>query len=85
VQGVISQLVPEKPLGHAQLHDAGGPELKTLTPPFSHVIKSHGFISQSMPVNPSRQEQIYPDPSIEMFLHFGMELMYMVLLRNQFH
>ena len=34
VQGVTSQFAPENPLGHAQLHDAGGPVLKTLTPPF---------------------------------------------------
>ena len=50
VQGVTSQLSPEKPAGQAQLHDAGGPALSTLTPLFSHVIRSHGVISHVVPV-----------------------------------
>ena len=49
VHGVISQLSPLKPAGHAQEHVAGGPGLRTFTPPLLHTNGSHGVTSQFVP------------------------------------
>jgi len=47
--GVISQLVPEYPGGHAHEQVAGGPGLRTFTPPLLHTNGSHGVTSQLVP------------------------------------
>ena len=49
VQGVVSQITPLYPAGHAHEHVAGGPAFKTSTPPFKQVIASQGVTSQFVP------------------------------------
>ena len=49
VQGVVSQIAPLYPAGHAHEQVAGGPAFKTSTPPFKQVIASQGVTSQLVP------------------------------------
>ena len=59
---MISQFVPVYPGGQAQVQVAGGPGLRTLTPLFKHVKRSHGLISQSVPLKPAGHVQTYELP-----------------------
>ena len=56
--GVISQLVPEYPGGHAHEQVAGGPGLRTFTPPLLHTKGSHGVTSQLVPEYPAGHVQV---------------------------
>ena len=56
--GVISQLVPEYPGGHAHEHVAGGPGFNTFTPPLLQTSGSHGVISQLVPLYPAGHVQV---------------------------
>ena len=62
MHGVISQFAPEYPVGQAQVQVAGGPGFKTFTPLFKHVKRSHGPISQSVPLKPSGHVHTYELP-----------------------